>query len=189
MASAETPDEVIRQVLTALETAGVPYMLTGSFASSLHGAPRSTQDLDFVIAPDDRSIERLVDQFPPGRYYLSRSAAMEALRRNSLFNVIDLETGWKIDFIVRKSREFSTVEFDRRVSTELLGLKIFVATPEDIVISKLEWAKRSGSERQIEDVMGIVRSQGAQLDSGYVERWVGDLELGPQWAAALAKAT
>ncbi|MEK7316941.1 MAG: hypothetical protein AAB011_12230 [Candidatus Eisenbacteria bacterium] len=188
MASAEAPDEVIRQVVAALDVAGVPYMLTGSFASSLHGAPRSTQDLDLVIAPDEQSLERLVNQFPPDRYYLSRVAAFDALHRRSLFNVIALETGWKVDFIIRKSREFSTVEFDRRVKIDLLGAPMFVATPEDVVISKLEWAKRSGSDRQIEDVVGIVKSQGVRLDAAYVERWIGDLELRPQWAEALARA-
>jgi len=163
-------------------------MLTGSFASSLHGAPRSTQDLDFVIAPDDRSLDGLMDQFPPSRYYLSRSAATQALHHGSLFNVIDLETGGKIDFMIRKTREFSAVEFERRVPTVLLGIRLFVATPEDVVISKLEWSKRSGSERQLEDVAGIVRSQGPQLDTGYVERWVAALDLAPQWADALTKA-
>ncbi len=130
-----------------------------------------------------------MDQFPPDRYCLSRVAAFDALRRKSLFNVIALETGWKVDFIIRKSREFSTVEFDRRVKVDLLGVPMFVATPEDVVISKLEWAKRSGSERQIEDVAGIVKSQGVHLDIDYVGRWVNALELRPQWEAALAKST
>ena len=99
-----------------------------------------------------------------------------------------LESGWKIDFIIRKSREFSRVEFDRRVPVKLLGVPVVVATPEDVVIAKLEWAKRSGSERQIDDAGGILRSKGVDLDRGYVERWVAALGLAPQWAAALLRA-
>lgn len=188
MASESAPNDLIRHVVAALDAAGVPYMLTGSFASSLHGIPRSTQDVDFVISPDDRSIEGLIGHFPSNRYYLSRAAAINAVRQESLFNVIDLETGWKIDFIVRKGREFSRAEFERRTRIELLGVGVFVATPEDVLISKMEWAKRSGSERQIEDAAGIVRTQGRQLDFGYVERWVRGLELQPQWGAALERS-
>lgn len=178
------PSEVLRQISSALDASGVPYMLTGSFASSLYGRPRTTQDLDLVIAPDGQSLDRLMSHFPTDRYYASRSLAMEALRKESLFNVVDLESGWKIDFIIRKSREFSRVEFDRRVVVDLLGVPVAVASPEDVVIAKLEWAKRSGSDRQIDDAGGIIRSKGSDLDRAYVERWVAALDLAPQWAAA-----
>lgn len=183
-----TPNEVVRKAVAALDAAGVAYMLTGSLASSLHGLPRSTQDIDFVIAPDDRTLGQLISEFSSSRYYLSRTAAIQALRQDSLFNVIDLESGWKIDFIIRKSREFSRAEFDRRITAELLGMKIVVATPEDVVISKLEWSKRFGSERQLDDAAGIVKTQGPRLDTGHVERWVVALELAPQWATTLEKS-
>jgi len=189
MGSAETPDDVVRRIVAALDAADVPYMLTGSFASSLHGTPRTTQDIDVVIAPDDHSIDRLIAEFPSSRYYLSRDAAIQAVRHLSLFNAIDLQTGWKIDFIIRKAREYSRIEFDRRTLRELLGVKMFVATPEDVLISKLEWAKRTGSDRQIEDAAGIVRTQGPGLDGAYVEHWVATLGLESQWAIAREKAT
>lgn len=179
--------EVLRYAAAALDAAGVPYMLTGSLASSLHGVPRTTQDLDFVIAPDERTLEALLLHFPADRFYVSRHTAFEALRKSSLFNVVDTESGWKLDFIIRKSREFSRVEFDRRVRVELFGATIAVATPEDVLISKLEWAKRSGSERQLEDAVGVLRTNKAKVDLPYIERWVGTLDLAPQWKAVVAR--
>ncbi|HSQ60669.1 MAG TPA: hypothetical protein VLT84_09590 [Acidobacteriota bacterium] len=180
-------DEIIPRLVGFLDAAAVPYMLTGSLASSLHGTPRSTQDIDFVIAPDEAGLERLLSSFPDDRYYVSREAARGAFRQSSLFNVIDLASGWKIDFIFRKPREFSRVEFGRRIAAEVQGVVVSVAAPEDVILAKLEWAKRSGSERQIEDAAGVLRAQGASLDMDYLERWVAVLELDEVWAAARAR--
>jgi hypothetical protein len=181
MVSADSAEQVVRRVLLALESAGVPYMLTGSFASAFHGAPRTTQDIDIVIAPTLGSLQKLLDQFPSDHYYLSRDAALQAYGSDGLFNVIDFDSGWKIDFILRKSRRFSVEEFERRQPAELLGTRLFVASAEDVVVSKLEWARLGQSERQIRDVAGILRTKSDSLDLGYVEHWVKALGLDDQW--------
>lgn len=188
MASDQGAEGAIRRVLLALEGAGVPYMLTGSFASSFHGAPRTTQDVDIVIAPTLGSLQRLVSAFPEDRYYVSREAALQAYGSESLFNVIDLDSGWKIDFIVRKSRPFSVEEFERRREADVMGTKLYIASAEDVVLSKLEWAKMAGSERQIRDVAGILRTQGTDIDVQYVERWVDALQLRAEWERARTEA-
>ncbi len=103
---AMTSSEVFRRITTALEQAGVAYMLSGSFASAYHGAPRSTQDIDIVIAANPEQLRTFVQSLPSGEYYADLDAALEAHTRQSLFNVIDLATGWKIDLIIRKSRAF-----------------------------------------------------------------------------------
>ncbi len=103
--------------------------------------PRATQDIDLVIAPNPGSLEALLKNFPEDQYYVNRDAAFDAYQRSSLFNVIDFASGWKIDFIVRKPRDFSRLEFDRRTPANVLGTTLFVASPEDVLISKLEWAK------------------------------------------------
>ena len=188
MASDEGAEAAIRGVLKALESAGVPYMLTGSFASSFHGAPRTTQDVDIVIAPTLGSLQRLISEFPEDRYYVSREAALQAYGAESLFNVIDMESGWKIDFIVRKSRPFSVEEFERRREAELLGTTLYIASAEDVILSKLEWAKMAGSDRQIADVVGILRTQGTDVEVEYVKRWVAVLGLQSEWERASAQA-
>ena len=179
---------VILRVRHALEVAGVPYMLTGSFASSYHGAPRTTQDVDIVIAPTLGSLNKLLKQFPEDAYYVSREAALQAYGAESLFNVVDLTSGWKVDFIVRRSRAFSIAEFERRREADLLGTTIYIASAEDVVLSKLEWAKLSESERQIDDVAGIIRTQGDVLEVDYIDRWVDALKLQSEWARAKTAA-
>lgn len=186
--SDDSAEVVVGRVLRALETAGVPYMLTGSFASAFHGAPRTTQDIDIVIAPTLGSLQRLIKEFPEESYYLSRDAALQAYGSEGLFNVIDFDSGWKIDFIVRKSRRFSVEEFERRHQADMLGVTLFVASAEDVILSKLEWAKLSQSERQIRDVAGIVRTKGDALDYRYIERWVTSLALQEQWNTAKHEA-
>src|SRR5204863_1696774 len=124
---------------------------------------------------------------PSDQFYADDQDALESYRHNIPFNIIDFATSWKCDLIFRKQREFSRVEFDRRRPHVVGGVRVFVATAEDILIAKLEWAKMGESDRQIEDAAGIIERQGEDLDRTYVERWVRQLELGEQWRKALAR--
>ncbi len=171
--------------LTALlADAGIQHMLTGSFASTYHGTPRTTQDLDLVIDADANRLRALVALLSPEAYYVSEEAALDAYRRGAPFNVIDLATGWKADLILRKDREFSREEFARRLEGEVLGATVFIATAEDTILAKLEWALRGQSERQLRDVAGIL-AVATDLDHDYIERWLTPLGLGEIWHRAL----
>lgn len=163
-------------------------MVTGSFASSAHGTPRATNDIDIVIAPTREQLLALLKQFPEADYYSSRDEALDALRDRSQFNVIAYAGMWKVDFIVRRNRAFSEHEFSRRAPVEIAGVALYAATPEDILVSKLEWAKLAGSERQMDDAAGIIRVQGDDLDVAYIRHWIADLELEDQWRTAREKA-
>jgi hypothetical protein len=176
-----TPADVFTRVLGALGQAGIPYMLTGSFASSFHGAPRATQDIDLVIAPSEDQVQALVALLPRDEYYVDAGAALEAVRSEGQFNVVDIHTGWKVDLIIRKSRPFSREEFARRTWGDVVGQSMLVATAEDIVVAKMEWNKLGGSVRQIEDAARILRTRKNDIDREYVERWVRELELADQW--------
>jgi hypothetical protein len=176
--------EVLRRITAALDRAGIAYMLTGSFASAFHGAPRSTQDIDIVIAATSEQLRTFVESLPSGEYYADLDAALEAHKRQSLFNVIDLATGWKIDLIMRKSRAFSQEEFGRRQPVHAQGLPLFIASAEDIVIAKLEWSKLAQSQRQIEDVAAILRLRWESLNRPYLERWISELNLNEEWSDA-----
>ena len=109
------------------------------------------------------------------------NAALEARRRESLFNVVDMTTGWKIDLIIRKSRAFSEEEFRRRQRVQLQDIPLFVASAEDVVISKLEWARLAQSQRQLEDAAGILRMHWDTLDRAYLKKWVQELGLTAEW--------
>jgi hypothetical protein len=168
-------------LVAALDGAGVPYMIVGSFASSAHGIPRTTQDLDVVIDPDEPGLERFLAQIDDERFYVDRAVAHEALRRRSMFNVIDPMTGWKIDLVIRKQRPWSAEELRRRQRTMLLGVPVAIASAEDVILAKLEWARQGGSTRQLEDIMGILSVRGDSLDRAYLEEWIPRLGLDEVW--------
>lgn len=180
--------EVLQRISTALDQAGITYMLTGSFASAHYGAPRSTQDIDLVIEASETQLRTFIQKLPTDEYYSDLDAALEAQRRESLFNVIDLTTGWKIDLIFRKSRPFSREELGRRQLIDLQGLRLFVASAEDVIVAKLEWARLAQSQRQLEDVAAISKVQWASLDRPYLDKWIAELGLRDQWSAAAGLA-
>jgi len=176
--------ETLLRITAALDKAGVAYMISGSYASAYYGAPRSTQDIDFVIEADPAQLRMFVQSLPTQGYYVDLDAALAAHGRRSMFNVIDLVTGWKADLIFRKSRPFSQEEFRRRQLVTLRELSVFLATAEDVIISKLEWSKLAQSQRHVNDAAGILRVRGDSLDQTYLERWIHELSLESEWRDA-----
>ena len=173
--------ETLGRIVAALETAGAPFMIVGSFASTFHGEPRTTQHIDIVVDVGPNELDRFVASLPHSKWYVDADAARDALRRRSMFNVIDLETGWKVDMICLKDGGFPKAEFSRRIATKLLDIRVFVATAEDTVLAKLAWARESDSERQVRDAAGIVAATGDLLDRAYVDRWAVELGVEDLW--------
>lgn len=174
---------LLRTVATTLATAEVPFMLTGSVAAAYHGAPRATVDIDLVIAASPAQLRRVVAGLLDAGLYASETAALETHRVAGMFNVIDATSGWKVDLIHRKDRPFSHAEFARRIATELDAVPLAVATLEDVILSKLEWAHLGGSRRQLEDVATLLRVRRGELDDAYVTRWVAELGVAAEWSA------
>ena len=174
--------ELLASIADRLDAAGIPHMVVGSVAGSFHGEPRTTIDVDIVIDPTPASLGQFVDSLPASEYYVSDTAAIEAFERRTSFNVIHVATGGKVDLLVRRERPFSRVEFDRRVTVPLFGRPTPIATAEDTILAKLEWAKAGESERQLRDVARIVAVSGDSLDLAYLHRWISELELEEVWA-------
>src|SRR3990172_10385209 len=163
--------EVLRDALARLEREGIAYMLTGSFALSYYAEPRMTRDIDLVVECAGREPKRLVALFEP-EYYVAEAEVGGALADRSMFNVLHLDKLVKLDLIVRKDARFREHEFERRVRVRLAGFDAWIATREDLILSKLAWAGPSGSELQLRDVRALLAG-GADLD--YLRRWAGDL--------------
>jgi hypothetical protein len=174
--------ELLTEIGRRLAQAGIPYMVTGSIASSFHGEPRATRDIDVVVDPTSEALDGFVEDLPSDAFYVDLDAARGALGERSQFNVIETGSGWKVDLIIRKDRPFSVEEFARRQPVELLGIPTFVASAEDVIIAKLEWAQTGESERQLRDVAAILAVSGEGLDYPYIERWVHALALGDVWS-------
>jgi hypothetical protein len=174
---------LIEAVIGRLNSAGIGYMVTGSIASSYYGEPRATRDLDIVIDPDVDSLDVLVDGLAADGFYVDRDAAHDALDRRAQFNAIGPDA-LKVDFMIRKRRPFSVEEFERRQPADLLGTAGFVASAEDLIVAKLEWAAESESDVQLRDVAGILAVSGDAIDVVYLRKWIKALQLEAIWDRA-----
>ena len=178
----QTPLRLAR-ILTSLR---LNYVIGGSYASSLHGEPRATRDCDFLtdIGLDDLdSLEQAVKD----EFYISRSAADEAVRLKRCFNLIHLKTGFKVDIFVSEGRDFDKERLSRALPIELDGQVLNFSTAEDTILAKLEWNSLNSTEQQQRDILGILLLQGDKLDFGYLKHWAQDLGLKASLEELLAK--
>jgi hypothetical protein len=175
---------VFQNIIAALNQAEIPYMLTGSFASNIYGEGRATQDIDLVISATPNQLSILHGLLPASDYYFDLKSAIEAARQKSMFNVLDMASGWKIDFIFVKPDPYHQEAFSRRTAAVVDGVPLIAVTVEDLMIAKLDWAKMGESSRQIRDVAGVLKIQQNSLDRPYVERWVAELGLASEWSRA-----
>jgi hypothetical protein len=181
--------ELLKTVVTQLDRLAIPYMLTGSVASSLQGEPRSSHDIDLVVDLSAQQINSVLAAFPAPRFFLSRASVLEAVRNRRMFNLLDQETGDKVDFWPITDSAFDVSRFSRRVSVPYEDVMVTLSSPEDTIIAKLRWAKLSGgSERQLRDAIRVYELQSARLDGNYLERWVRELQVEELWRQLLAEA-
>ncbi len=175
------PDQLPDFLCVALELAGhldrlgIPYVAGGSLASSFHGEPRSTNDVDLVVALTPEQVDPLVRALGQG-YYVSTAAAREAAGTGGAFNVVHLATAVKADLFVAGTDPFDAERIARGIRQrfgESPGSTLAIDSAEDTILRKLEWYRRGGevSERQWRDVIGIIRAQGARLDWTRLESW------------------
>jgi len=170
------PIAVASLVADSLNRIGVLYVIGGSFASSVHGEPRSTNDIDMVADMREVDIGSFIDAIG-AEWYVSRGAIVEAVRAGGAFNVIHMSTAVKVDIFVAGSDPFDRARLQRRMpvafSSGTNSTTLFVDTAEDTILRKLEWYRRGeeSSERQWRDVAGIVNAQSSRLDRGYMRDW------------------
>lgn len=178
---------VIVEVTGALERLQVPYFVGGSIASSIHGIPRSTQDGDLVADLRPEHVQPLVEALS-ARFYIDSERMADAIRREASFNVIHLGTMTKVDIFILRSTLPSPLEMERRhrfpVSADTI---LYISSPEDIILEKLRWFRKGGgvSDRQWDDVLGVLKVQRGILDLDYLNRWASELDLGDLLEKAL----
>jgi hypothetical protein len=167
-------------VIEAFETLRVAHYVGGSLASSVHGMPRTSIDADVVADLGTQHVVPLVEGLA-GRYYLDEGRIRSAVESRRSFNLIHLDTMFKIDVFVSKRRPYD-LEALRRARAEPLestpsAPRFSVASPEDIVLAKLEWYHAGGevSDRQWTDIVGVLRARGGDIDGAYLERWAAAL--------------
>lgn len=186
------PLEIVLRLVEVLEELDVPYHLGGSFASSIHGIPRQTHDADVVVELKAWHVPTLVARLEK-EFYVDPAALRLPLRQGSSCNLIHLGSGFKIDLFPRGDGPFDRLEFARHRSEQLRedpSWRVYVKSPEDTVLRKLEWYRLGGmtSDRQWSDVLGVIKVQGPRLDREYLRKWAAHLELSDLLERALAAA-
>ncbi len=181
----------ITPVIEVLEELGVPYHIGGSVASSIYGILRATIDADLITDLHLEHVRPLVIRLQTD-YYIDEDMIRDAIRSRSSFNLIHLDTMLKIDVYIPKSRPFDQEEL-RRVQQEVLleGTRPFnVASPEGTILNKLEWYRLGGevSDRQWNDILGVLKVQGTHLDMAYLQRWAANLKVTDLLERALVDA-
>jgi hypothetical protein len=169
------PIEVTLLVTKVLEKLNIQYLLGGSLATSLHGLARSTLDADIVADIHLDQVE-LFASYLRDAFYVDEEMIREAIRRIGSFNLLHLETLFKIDIFVMKQRPFDVNQMQRRISQNLddtLPERMYVSSVEDIILAKLEWFKAGGetSDRQWQDILGVLRVQAETIDKGDLRKW------------------
>lgn len=163
--------DVLRLVTQRLDTARIAYMLTGSFAMAYYATPRMTRDLDLVVALTAQEVPELVAQFASD-FYLDVDAVRAAADAQGFFNLMHLQSGIKVDFIVRKNARFRQVEFERRRRVPFAGFDCWIVSREDLILSKLVWSHETRSELQMRDVKSLVDDT---VDWNHLRLWAREL--------------
>jgi hypothetical protein len=180
-------------VTQTLERLGIAYAVGGSLASSLHGVMRSTLDVDIVADMRLEHIPPLVAALSK-EFYADDEMMKDAIEHHSSFNLIHYETAFKVDIFIRKTRAFDQMQLERR-RTSVIATdpeeSVYVTSPEDVILSKLEWYRMGGevSDRQWRDILGVLKTRAGDLDLEYLRKWASELKVSDLLDRALKESS
>lgn len=165
--------EAIKKITRVLESEDINYMVVGGFAVAFYNRARFTVDIDFVLQIYPHDIERIIRHFPDWLPFLDNFK--ESSERGQTFNITDFDTGVKFDFMTYQDSDYNWTAFERRRKVDFLGVECMIASPEDLIISKLKWYNMSKSEKQLGDIVFLLNEP--SLDKQYLEYWTNRLTI------------
>lgn len=186
------PIRALLAVVGILEELQLPYAIGGSVASSVFGEPRASADADLIVELAEQRLPELASRLEGG-FYISEDAARDAIRRQSSFNIIHLESMYKIDMFVASSSTLDREQLSRRVQVDLTlepRCSAYVTAAENVVLRKLDWYRQGSgiSDQQWRDVLGVLKVQGSALDVDYLRRIAEEADLTALLERALAES-
>jgi hypothetical protein len=178
------PHDLLRKVVEVFEHLRIPYLVTGSIASMAYGEPRLTNDIDIVAGVNEGHIPALLEAFPSDEFYLSDEMIREAIRLESQFNMIHPGSGLKVDIIIQRDTPFDRSRFGRiRRIPPAESYEANFASPEDVIIKKMEYYREGGSEKHLRDITGMLKISGNEIDRNYISEWAARMDLIEIWDA------
>ena len=182
--------ELLQKVVEVFERLQIQYLVTGAIASVAYGEPRLTNDIDIVAGMREEHISGLLEAFPLHDFYVSEEAITDAIQHQGQFNIIHSSSGLKVDVIIRKDTEFDRSRFSRiRRIQPAESYQANFASPEDVIIKKMEYYKEGASEKHLRDITGILKVSGDAVDRDYISDWARRLELTEIWDAIQGRLT
>lgn len=173
--------DTFKEAIQRLEGENISYMIVGSIASIIYGEPRLTRDMDIVIDVQPNHAPLFEKLFTQPEYYCPPIEVLssEIIERGQ-FNLLSVATGLKIDVIVKKMTAYDQLRFERRQRITIWdGFPAYVASPEDIIIKKLEYYREGQSEKHLRDIKGILAN--TEIDKDYLSAWVTKFQLEAEW--------
>jgi len=176
------PYELLQKAANFFERLDVPYRIVGSMASMAYSEARFTNDIDFLVDLREEHLEPLEQEFPAPDYYVSPTAAREAIRERRQFNIIHGPSGLKLDIIQRKETEFSRLDIShgRRLKSDGF-YEAWFGSPENVILMKLRYFQEGGSEKHLRDIASILLIQENAIDGGYITEWAAKLGVTAEW--------
>ena len=176
--------DLLAWVIEAFDGLQIPYLVTGSVASMAYGEPRLTNHIDIVAEIVEANIPGLLSAFPEEDFYLSEDAVRDAVRRRDQFNIIHPASGLKVDVMIRKDTDFDRNRFSRAQTIRPVATyTAMFASPEDVILKKMEYYREGGSEKHLRDIASMLRISASDIDTAYVDEWAARLGLIPIWDA------
>jgi hypothetical protein len=181
--------ELLRRVVLCLEKLHIPYFVTGAMASIIYGEPRLTNDIDIVAEVQDIHITGLKNCFPDKEFHLDEDSVRNAVRQKFQFNIIHPESGLKVDVMIPQNDAYDQTRFTRKKRLRSLpDLEVNFASPEDVIIKKMQYYQEGRSEKHIRDIEGILRISTDMIDFDYISKWSAQLGLEAVWNDILIKS-
>jgi hypothetical protein len=178
--------DLLKLTIEKLRQLEIRYAIVGSFASGIWGESRLTQDIDIVVDLKPQQVVSICNAFPDPEFYVSRTAAEEAVAHSGQFNVINPSSGNKIDFMVAGHTKWVLAQLDRSKQLAIFPDQVAnVAAPEDVILGKLIYYREGGSEKHLRDITGILKFSGAMIDRAYLNEFAQRLGVADMWEAVL----
>ncbi len=176
------PFELLQKVVEVFEGLQIQYLVTGAIASIAYGEPRLTNDIDIVAVIKENHIPGILKAFPMPEFYLNEEAIKESIQHKGQFNIIHPSSGLKVDIIIGKDDEFDRSRFSRIHRIQISeSYHVNFASPEDVIIKKMEYYKKGGSEKHLRDITGIMKVSSKEIDFTYIDYWTRRLDLTKVW--------